>query len=76
LSAPEHLLLAALRHRDGAFAPALDACERALWQLPQDAPLRAEAIRGLERLAVDPLAPADVRARAGARAGLPAPLAR
>jgi tetratricopeptide (TPR) repeat protein len=75
LSAPEHLLLAALRHRDGAFAPAADACERALWQLPEGAPLRAEAIRGLERLAADPLAPAGVRerARAGARAGTTAP---
>lgn len=75
LSASEHLLLGALRHRDGAFAPAVDACERALWQLPESAPLRAEAIRGLERLTTDPLAPPDVRerARASAQSGTAAP---
>jgi hypothetical protein len=47
LSAPEHLLLATLRHRCRAFAAAVDAYERALWQLGDGDPLRDEALRGL-----------------------------
>ena len=47
LSPSEHLLLAALRYRQRAFAAAADAYERALWQLVDDDPLRDEALRGL-----------------------------
>src|SRR5262249_36830227 len=47
LSAPERLLLARRRHRCRAFAAAVDAYERALWQLGDGDPLRDEALRGL-----------------------------
>jgi hypothetical protein len=47
LSAPEHMMLAALRYRRREFAGAADAYERALWQLGEDDPVREEAVRGL-----------------------------
>jgi hypothetical protein len=47
LSAPEHMMLGALRYRRREFAAAADAYERALWQLGEDDPVREEAVRGL-----------------------------
>lgn len=53
LSAPEHLLLASLRHRRQDLSGAADAYERALWQILPNDSRQEEALCGLAAVRVD-----------------------